>query len=468
MEDQKAFSSLSGDWNPIHVDPVIARRLISGGVLVHGIHVVLTALEQRFSFALSPASLSSLRIVFHRPVRVGARVVCDSRFQGSTHSEHLLYVDGMLSVKIKARWRVGGDTFENSKVQLPEFQEDQFESPQSLEWGEIETMRGGVPLYLPLDSVRTLFPKLSGHLPLLQMAFLLATTRLVGMICPGLHSVYGKLQLDFSETCEQDIPILSYKVTETDVRFRHVEMEVNGPGVAGRVIAYRRPEIVVQPSLSQVRDQVSPECFDGLRALVIGGSRGLGETAAKILACGGASVWITYCQGQVDAEKLVKELGTEGVDVDCCVCDVLNVISVQDAIKKMRWVPNVLLYFASPFIQTHQGSFSHLLYEEFSRVYVGGLANTVEAIRGVSQESLIIWYPSTVFIDQPQPMLLEYSTAKAAGEALCFQLGNTLDGVRCYVPRLPRLPTDQTAGLVDAVMPDVLEVMMAAMDVLKK
>src|ERR1035438_4230922 len=43
--DQKRFATLSGDWNPIHVDPVRARRTQAGGVVVHGIHVLLWALD---------------------------------------------------------------------------------------------------------------------------------------------------------------------------------------------------------------------------------------------------------------------------------------------------------------------------------------------------------------------------------------------------------------------------------------
>ena len=38
QNDQIEFAKLSGDWNPIHVDPVFARRTIYGQV-VHGIHI---------------------------------------------------------------------------------------------------------------------------------------------------------------------------------------------------------------------------------------------------------------------------------------------------------------------------------------------------------------------------------------------------------------------------------------------
>ena len=40
QKDQLAFATLSGDFNPAHLDPNYARRLIWGGASVHGIHQV--------------------------------------------------------------------------------------------------------------------------------------------------------------------------------------------------------------------------------------------------------------------------------------------------------------------------------------------------------------------------------------------------------------------------------------------
>ena len=34
IEDQRAFAKLSGDSNPLHIDPVAARRLMFGQVAV--------------------------------------------------------------------------------------------------------------------------------------------------------------------------------------------------------------------------------------------------------------------------------------------------------------------------------------------------------------------------------------------------------------------------------------------------
>ena len=39
QDDQLRFAELSGDWNPVHVDPVAARRTPYGQI-VHGVHAV--------------------------------------------------------------------------------------------------------------------------------------------------------------------------------------------------------------------------------------------------------------------------------------------------------------------------------------------------------------------------------------------------------------------------------------------
>ena len=44
--DQDLFSSLSGDYNPQHIDPIASRRLLYGSQVVHGIHILFWSLNQ--------------------------------------------------------------------------------------------------------------------------------------------------------------------------------------------------------------------------------------------------------------------------------------------------------------------------------------------------------------------------------------------------------------------------------------
>ncbi len=53
--------------------------------------------------------------------------------------------------------------------------------------------------------------------------------------------------------------------------------------------------------MNEVGPHVSANEFTGAAALVVGGSRGLGELTAKLLAAGGGRVTITYAYGEGDA-----------------------------------------------------------------------------------------------------------------------------------------------------------------------
>ena len=43
--DQARFAAVSGDRNPVHLDPVLARRTPAGAPVVHGVHLLLWGLD---------------------------------------------------------------------------------------------------------------------------------------------------------------------------------------------------------------------------------------------------------------------------------------------------------------------------------------------------------------------------------------------------------------------------------------
>ena len=51
LKDQNNFAKLSGDYNPVHLDPILTRRTLFGSPIVHGVHGLLWALDRwLFSF----------------------------------------------------------------------------------------------------------------------------------------------------------------------------------------------------------------------------------------------------------------------------------------------------------------------------------------------------------------------------------------------------------------------------------
>ena len=66
LEDAKKFASFSGDSNPLHIDPVIARRSIAGDCILHGIFGAMWCLDK--ILALTDITPKSLSIRFLKPV----------------------------------------------------------------------------------------------------------------------------------------------------------------------------------------------------------------------------------------------------------------------------------------------------------------------------------------------------------------------------------------------------------------
>ena len=50
-ERQLEFARLSGDWNPMHMEAPSARRTQAGRRVVHGVHIVIRALECLASYS---------------------------------------------------------------------------------------------------------------------------------------------------------------------------------------------------------------------------------------------------------------------------------------------------------------------------------------------------------------------------------------------------------------------------------
>ena len=91
--------------------------------------------------------------------------------------------------------------------------------------------------------------------------------------------------------------------------------------------------------------------FKNQRALIIGGSRGLGELTTKILLMGSARIYASYNQGEKEITNLKKELIEFKDKVYFKKIDVLkaNKPSILKTIKDFK--PTHFYYFATPGVE---------------------------------------------------------------------------------------------------------------------
>jgi acyl dehydratase/NAD(P)-dependent dehydrogenase (short-subunit alcohol dehydrogenase family) len=466
--DSAGFARLSGDYNPLHLDRLAARRTQFGDTVVHGIHLLLATLDRTADrWCRNGAGPAALSFAFSNPVRTGASVVIrvtaepdGSRFRFVAESEQRVAFTATVEL--------------DSTLPGPPHEPEDAESPPAAAWLESfppTRPSGTVPLRLARAQLASLFPSLSVLKRRSWIADLLATTRIVGMHCPGLHSVYstGKLR----RAGNSDAASMSYRIERTDDRFQMVRMSVEGAELGGQIEALFRPAPVAQPSAQQIASSVAADIFKEQRALVIGGSRGLGELTAKIIAAGGGQVTITYSKGREDAESICAEASQLG---RVCNAQQLDVTRVDELPEWLAHGSSGLAhgssglaepfthvyFFASPPIPRNTtGRWNHPVFEQLSDVYVrafAAIAHKVLSAEAPPKRALRFLYPSSVFLDEYEKGFAEYCVAKAAGEALCLQLERQY-GVLFARPRLPRMRTDQTSGVRDAAMPDTFAVM---------
>lgn len=421
-----------------------------GGVAVHGIHLVLWVLDHLVAQS-SLSGFERLRVYFDRAATVDEEISLNWRDEGD---------------RFLAKLSAGTGTIARISVTPSNRRADHWtgsEGPSTEgcelhEFDQLSRRSGQLPLTLPVHWKKS-FPHLADRFSASQVAVLLASTRLVGMICPGLHSIYSSLQLECIENPDSK-DALRYEVTRADRRVRLIDMAIGGAGLRGSVTAFMRPLPCKQPAFVDLMSQVAPDAFAGQRAIVIGGSRGLGELTAKLLCIGGAMVTITWRQGKSDADAIAGEAAALGRNIAVMPFDVVAPPNDQPPDGLFTH----LYYFATPRISAGRpGQFEPALFTRLVAAYVTGLARCTTWFAARCSTNACIWYPSTIFLEQPDPNFAEYTAAKACGEALCTQLGSQLAPLRFVVARLPRVATDQTQALTELPMSNGTAIMRSAL-----
>lgn len=454
--DQTLFASVSGDSNPLHVDPLFARRTQGGAQVVHGINLLLWALDSLASVKSDLQPLRALAAKFSKFVFLGERVEVKLVEDGPVCCRLNIVADNLVRSEVKIEFGEPDDHLPPwVDVTLPS--RTRVASALDLSLEEISKGSGNLAFCMTARQAVTLFPFATRWIGAPCIQALAATTYLVGMECPGLHSLYSELSIERFPDSEA-VELLAFRVSKTYPSLRLVKQQIAGGSLTGTVTSFVRTPPVQQATMRSLAGVVDPRAFAGSVALIVGGSRGLGELTAKLVATGGGHVLITWRDGREDAERVAEEIRLAGGDCETIRYDAQSPADQQ--LAALARSPTHAYYFATPAIFHQQpGAFSPQRFSEFLAIYVEGFWQLAQALHA-RQPKLSMFYPSSVAVHERPRGMTEYSMAKAAGEVLCTDINALLAPMRVTMVRLPRLPTDQTASVTAARAADPVETML--------
>lgn len=456
---QEDFSQLSGDRNPMHMDAVLARRTHAGQPVVHGMHTVIWALETLARKGALQQPIAHIKVGFQKLIYVGDAVRLETVRHDHTGISAQLCVDRVTvsTIVLGFGQPLPGAASESTPDAIPPMQWP--EEPINLSLNEVERASGWLAFARDGEAAAASFPALSAVIGPQRVCALACMSRLVGMVCPGMHSTFFSLAVRATQTPPGAQNAIRYAVTSVHQQFRLVKQTVEGGGWSGSIDSVARIPPVAQPSLEYLAGMVQSNEFEGANALVIGGSRGLGELTAKLIVAGGGAVTITYAIGRDDAIEVQRQMREWGGK-----CDVLQydaTLPAANQLAQLTCVPTSLYYFATvPIFLRKTRLYTPAIFERFHRVYAEGFFEVCTSALRDSKSGTSVFYPSSVAVEDHPPDMTEYAMAKAAGEILCCDLARSNEGFRFIVERLPRMLTDQTATVMPIKMIAPVEVML--------
>jgi hypothetical protein len=446
LKEQEAFAAISGDYNPIHLDHLVARRTAYGHVLVHGCHIALWALDVWIKSKRFNIRLNKFKCIFHAPLRIDEKAILTLVEKNNEVAMSVCDSRRNTLASIKVEWVL------NSERYITTGAPEQFlqEAPDRIGNDMLANYSGECHLTYNRKHLDDLLPNLVTYLANYQISQILAISRMVGMKCPGHNSLLSRISLLLCAKNSIDDGLMKYRVKKFNEQASLAQIEVSGYDMEGTVDVFRRPNPVEQLSFDRLKALVEKNEFLGQTALVIGGSRGLGNATTKLLVAGNANVFFTFNKGLNEADALKKEILREDYRVMGCQYDISGGIETAcKLLANLPRLPDSIFYFPTPAIfSSLKGNFSAELFNLFCSYYITGFVNIVDAFTSMTESEVTFFIPSTVAIENTPLNLGEYVSAKLAAEATANFISKIRPSINVYVARLPRLPTDQTASIV--------------------
>ena len=453
LDDQNWFAEISGDYNPIHINEIESRKLHSGGILVHGIHTVTWALD--CFFKKNPQNkLDTLKTKFFKPIYLNQKLsIVFENINNKKHNIKIYDKELLVSIILEASGLSFGNKVVDSKYH--------FDFPKEFKYND-DTNE--ISISLSKKMILNKYPFFCKAVGLEIVSNIIGLSRLVGMECPGLNSLFVGFNINFHHKNAVKTNKIFWSINKYYGNQAPINIFVKSSIMEGIVQAFIRPSPIIQlPFLEISKFTKNIINLNNTFSIIIGGSRGLGEVTSKIIASYGGNVIITYNTGKNEAIKICNDINTNSSS-DFAVPLHLNIENPKnlfDYLNKNKIQINSIYYFATPNIKGTKSIELDKnlldLYNSFYSIYFSRLLRLLK--KYVFNNEIKIFYPSTIFIDQGKENLMEYVLSKKNAEAYIESINYKLNNINIIVDRLDMLNTDQNNSVFSVKTKDPLIVM---------
>jgi NAD(P)-dependent dehydrogenase (short-subunit alcohol dehydrogenase family)/acyl dehydratase len=426
------FSVASGDYNPLHLSDAYASRTPYGQQVVYGVLGAFACIAQRARpDSECPAEIT---IDFLRPMFIGV----DYRVQQEEKDgkQVLSLSDGSVAVLTLTARGIAHCPPEPFAVE-PAACSVTTAAQRNLEDTHVGMeVRGSYCCNLPefQELLRMLSVTSNDRLA----AVLCWASYAVGMELPGESALFRRLIVKF-EDVQSKTPSIEYDISVSDKRDKLGQITCQFTLRSdGAILASGRYEALFRPQSPTLPDSFLPVSkgmnLQGLVALVIGGSRGLGAATCSALEAQGARVFKLSRSGagpsteQGDAQDLEFLLGLrKRILAQCGRLDLL-VCNASPSLHALRLEPN--------FLERIQ----HFLARAIGLVSTP-LSVFLEPLQASKGRLVVI---SSVAVQEPVREWPHYVAAKSAIEALARVAVLQYPGIEAIIVRPSKLLTDMT------------------------
>ena len=345
------FATLTGDRNALHMNAAFARRSRYRQRVAHGMLALGQIARLQSHFPTETLRFRSIQGRFEAPIPLGTTLRLEvmlpppasglQPFEASwistSDGRTVITATGSLALTERATANTADADGPACLLLEPETElvrgpEDLVDVTERMAFSATTAATTGLAALMGMGQGSQLCPNL---------ATILLLSTLVGMRLPGRRATFTSFAMTFALDLEPDAAaVLEGAVTKvsaaSETLMADTSVLVGETTLAsGEIRALVNPPTRDMLTAETIKDQHLSLGLTGKTVVVIGASRGIGETAAKLFAMHGALVVVHYFRGEQDAAAIAREIEEAGGQARALGCDIRDeaaVASFFDAI----------------------------------------------------------------------------------------------------------------------------------------